>query len=122
MAALLRGAIIPLIFKKTMLLPHVTASESAATTLMSTDVEGIVNGVPKIHEIWAAIVEIGLGLYLLTTVIDQAAFLVVVPVTGKCSAHAKQVQNADRFYSVSSGSFWSCKINGPGMGSLEQGD
>lgn len=83
MAALLRGAIIPLIFKKTMLLPHASATESAATTLMSTDVEGIVNGVPKIHEIWAAIVEIGLGLYLLTTVIDQAAFLVVIPVIGK---------------------------------------
>lgn len=81
-----RGAISPLIFDNTLVLPYSVAKESAATTLMSTDLDGIASGIPQFHEIWASILEVAIGVYLVATVIDQAAFLVALPIIGKHSA------------------------------------
>lgn len=80
---MVRGALVPHIFKKTLKLPYSIAKESAAATLMSTDIEGISTGIPQVHEIWAGLIEVCVGLYLLATIIDKATFLVVLPVLGK---------------------------------------
>lgn len=79
---MVRGSILPLITKKTLMLPSSIVSDSAATTLMSTDIETITAGIPEIHEIWGSYFEIGLGLYLLHSLIGDSAFAVVVPVVG----------------------------------------
>ena len=80
---MVRGALVPNIFHKTLGLPYTIAKESAAATLMSTDMEGISTGIPKLHEIWAGFIEVAVGLYILSTIIDEATFLVVIPVLGK---------------------------------------
>ena len=80
---MVRGALVPHIFRKTLKLPYSIAKESAAATLMSTDIEGISTGIPQIHKMWACLIEVCVGLYLLATIIDKATFLVVLPVLGK---------------------------------------
>ena len=79
----MRGALIPQIFQKTLGLSYSIAKESAAATLMSTDIEGIATGIPYIHKLWAATVELAIGFYLLSTAIDEATFLVVLPILSK---------------------------------------
>lgn len=55
------------------------AKDSAAVTLMSTDVDGVASGLQKIHDIWASVVELGLGVYLLQRQVGAACFLVLIP-------------------------------------------
>lgn len=52
--------------------PLSTLDESAAVTLMSTDVQRICDALPQLHEVWASIIEIALGVWLLTRVISLA--------------------------------------------------
>ncbi|KAJ5862500.1 hypothetical protein N7455_006568 [Penicillium solitum] len=57
----IRGGLVALIFNKVMDLEASNAKDSAAVPLMSTDVDGVVNGLQKIHDIWASVIELGLG-------------------------------------------------------------
>lgn len=50
---------------------------------MSADVDSIVTVKDRITEAWAGIVELPIGVYLLSTLIFQASFLVVFPITSK---------------------------------------
>jgi len=80
---MLRGGLVGLIFQKSMGLETTTAAEGAATTLMSTDIDGIATGIREIHEIWACIVELGIAVYLLQLQIGAACFAVAIPMVGK---------------------------------------
>lgn len=50
--------------------------DSAAVTLMGTDVERIVDSLTLLHELWASIFEIGIAVWLLER---QISFASVVP-------------------------------------------
>ena len=63
--AKVRGMLTSAIFKKTTQLSITALDNSAAVTLMSTDVEKIQGGCRDLHEIWANIIEAGLASYLL---------------------------------------------------------
>ncbi|KAM0816280.1 putative ABC transporter FUM19 [Seiridium cardinale] len=76
---ILRGSLVPLIFKKTINLDTTSAKEGAAVTLMSTDVDGIATAIQQMHEIWASVVELAVAVYLLERQIGPACFLVVIP-------------------------------------------
>jgi len=54
-------------------------------TLMSTDIDGIATGLREIHEVWAAIIELGIGVYLLARQIGAACFLIIIPAVCECS-------------------------------------
>lgn len=83
MITMVRGALIPHILRKTLNIPYSVAKESAAATLMSTDIEGIATGIAQFHAMWGAAIEVSVGFYLLSTLISKATFLVVLPVVGK---------------------------------------
>ncbi|KAI0126126.1 putative ABC multidrug transporter [Xylariales sp. AK1849] len=74
-----RGGLISLIFSKALNLDAITAKDSAAVTLMSTDIDGIASGLQSIHDIWASIIELGLAVYLLERQVGAACFLILVP-------------------------------------------
>ncbi|KAL3428272.1 ABC multidrug transporter [Phlyctema vagabunda] len=76
---ILRGSLVPLIFKKTISLDTTSAKEGAAVTLMSTDVDGTATAIQQMHEIWASVVELAVAVYLLETQVGPACFLVVIP-------------------------------------------
>ncbi|KND86292.1 ABC transporter C family member 8 [Tolypocladium ophioglossoides CBS 100239] len=74
-----RGGLVALIFAKVVDLEAATAKDSAAVTLMSTDIDGIASGLQKIHDLWASVIELSLGMYLLQRQVGAACFLILVP-------------------------------------------
>lgn len=72
-AAKVRSALVMEIFKKSLLLPYENARESAAVSLMSRDIDGIVNGIAKTFDIIMGSVEAGFGAYMVANLIQDAA-------------------------------------------------
>lgn len=66
-----------------LLIPQSEAERSAAVTLMSTEIDCMILGLDQFHDIWAAFVEIGIRIWLLTTMIDASSFLVGPPTVSK---------------------------------------
>ncbi|KAF4959656.1 hypothetical protein FGADI_1579 [Fusarium gaditjirri] len=70
---LLRGVLVSAVFSKATDLSITTTDDSAAVTLMSSDVDVIVRAVREIHEFWANITQLAIATWLLSTHIGYAA-------------------------------------------------
>ena len=77
---MVRGTLVSKIYDKTLRLDASAAKDSAALTLMSTDVERIANGFEVFDALWADPVEIAISMYLLYREIGLA-FLVPVGIS-----------------------------------------
>lgn len=75
---MIRGALVTRIYAKTLSLPITELDDSAAVTLMSTDVDRILNGLRALHECWAQVLEIIIGLVLLERQIGVASIAPVL--------------------------------------------
>ncbi|KAF4455698.1 hypothetical protein F53441_2030 [Fusarium austroafricanum] len=62
---MIRASLVSLIYDRTLTLDLVEAKDSAALTLMSTDIERIGQGLQFVHEIWATPAEFGVAIFLL---------------------------------------------------------
>ncbi|KAH0598736.1 hypothetical protein MHUMG1_04040 [Metarhizium humberi] len=80
-----RGALISLVFRKTLELDQKSVRESAPVTLMSTDVEGIATGAMTIHDIWASLIELPVALYLLYRHVGVPSLFILIPATAAAS-------------------------------------
>ncbi|KAF6523054.1 hypothetical protein HZS61_014582 [Fusarium oxysporum f. sp. conglutinans] len=60
-----RGGLVSLIFKKTLKLKTTSIKDSAPVTLMTADVETIVAAGASVHDMWANMLELPVGIYLL---------------------------------------------------------
>lgn len=82
-----RGALAGVVYQKTVEARVSAADDSAALTLMSSDVERILRGCLALHEFWANTVEVGLASWLLSREIGVASVapLVVVLCCVICS-------------------------------------
>ena len=78
-----RGAIISLIYSKTLAIADGAYDNAAALTLMSTDVDRIASSLENIHEIWANSCEMGIALFLLVRQVGIATVVTVVLALGK---------------------------------------
>ncbi|KAF5547770.1 Canalicular multispecific organic anion transporter 2 [Fusarium mexicanum] len=67
-----RGGLVSLIFKKTLKLKTASIKDSAPVTLMTADVETIVGAGASVHDMWANMLELPVGIYLLYRQVDQA--------------------------------------------------
>ncbi|KAF5538149.1 Canalicular multispecific organic anion transporter 2 [Fusarium phyllophilum] len=67
-----RGGLVSLIFKKTLKLKTASIKDSAPVTLMTADVETIVAAGASVHDTWANMLELPVGIYLLYRQVDQA--------------------------------------------------
>lgn len=94
-----RGVLVSQMMQKNLLLCQEEAAKSAAVTLMSTDVEGIASALPSIHEAWASVVELSVGVYLLSTIVKEASFLVMLPAISMYywSLHFFVLENVSNF-------------------------
>ena len=72
-----RGALVSLIYSRTLMLQADIYNESAAVTLMSTDIDRISNSLEDIHETWARAIEVAIGIWLLER---QLGWVCVAPV------------------------------------------
>lgn len=83
LVTLARGVLVSEILAKSLRLEYIEAGKQSALSLMSTDIDSLVTGLPDLHETWISFVEVGIGTYLLTTVVGKASFLVVMPLLGE---------------------------------------
>jgi ATP-binding cassette subfamily C (CFTR/MRP) protein 1 len=60
-----RSALVGLIHHKTMSSPSISYDDGEATTLMSTDADSLIDVGRIVHEIWAQVVEVVIGVSLL---------------------------------------------------------
>jgi ATP-binding cassette, subfamily C (CFTR/MRP), member 1 len=74
---MVRGGLISMIYRKTAYLSLKDADPASSLTLMSADIERIVQGWQTMHEIWANAFEIALAIYLLER---QLGIACVVPI------------------------------------------
>jgi hypothetical protein len=65
------------------LLSHEVLAETSAVTLMSTDLNGLQRIVPLFHDLWASVVELGIGLTILGSIYGTPCLLLIVPSTSK---------------------------------------
>ncbi|KAM7205481.1 P-loop containing nucleoside triphosphate hydrolase protein [Naviculisporaceae sp. PSN 640] len=72
-----RASLISQIYRQTTALQGTAVKDSAAITLMGTDVERIVQSLRLMHEIWASVPEVGIAVWLLARHLGVAS---VVPV------------------------------------------
>lgn len=75
-----RGGITALLIHKEHSLTDHQARQTAAVTLMSTDMDGIAEGMPRSLQLPVGIIEVGLGIYLLSGFIGVSALTVFIPV------------------------------------------
>ncbi|TAQ88798.1 hypothetical protein B7494_g2879 [Chlorociboria aeruginascens] len=61
----MRGALVGLIYNHTLQSPDGLYDESAAVTLMSTDIDRIALSMQNLHEIWARTIELAISIWLL---------------------------------------------------------
>jgi hypothetical protein len=74
-----RGGLVSLIFQKTLKLRTASIKDSAPVTLMTTDVDVIVTAGASIHDMWANLIELPIGIYLLHRQVGSPSLLVLVP-------------------------------------------
>ncbi|KAJ5959013.1 ABC transporter integral membrane type 1 [Penicillium vulpinum] len=93
---MMRSGLISMIYDQTIDLTAADLTDSAAITLMGTDVERIVANLKNLHEAWASIIELGIGIWLLEREIAIACFvplvisLAMVPVSKRSGQAQKQ--------------------------------
>jgi ATP-binding cassette subfamily C (CFTR/MRP) protein 1 len=74
--AMFRGAMIGLIHARSLKLADSSHDDFAAITLMSTDVDIICDAIPTVFEVWAQLIEVGIGFWLLAR---QLGWVSIVP-------------------------------------------
>lgn len=90
-----------MIYTKTTDLSITALNESAAVTLMSSDVETICQGLANVHEIWAVPIELVIALYLLDRQLGVAFFApaLVAAISTICILLlAKYIGNAQKIW------------------------
>ncbi|KAK1724246.1 ABC transporter [Colletotrichum acutatum] len=75
---MLRAGLMSMIFRQTISLKADDLKDSAAVTLMGTDIERIVITFNNLHQIWAAVLEVGIAIFLLQRQIASASVVPVV--------------------------------------------
>ncbi|PYH86149.1 P-loop containing nucleoside triphosphate hydrolase protein [Aspergillus uvarum CBS 121591] len=70
-----RGALVAIVYRKTLSLDVSSTNRSSALTIMNADVERIVGGLRMVHEIWANFIQVAFGAWLL----ERQVGVAVVP-------------------------------------------
>lgn len=78
MIARIRSGLIAMVYQHTTALRAVDVKDSAAVTLMGTDVERIVTSIKNVHELWASIPAVGIAIWLLARQVSYAAMVPLV--------------------------------------------
>lgn len=82
----LRGLLNAQMLRKNLKLSQSTARSAPALSLMTADIESVINGTKQFHDVLVAIPEIGVALFLLSREVGDAFFLPVSTILGKSSA------------------------------------
>jgi hypothetical protein len=78
MVTMYRGSLVSLIYQKTLELQTENIKEAAPVTLMSTDIEQLL-GLTGLHEIWACLLELPIGIYILFRQVGLPSLFILIP-------------------------------------------
>lgn len=85
MITMFRGAMVSQIYAKTLTLHAGVYDESAAVTLMSTDVDRMAVSLQQITEVWALLVQLAIAIWLLEDRVGWICVGPIIVVAGLCS-------------------------------------
>ncbi|KFY61345.1 hypothetical protein V497_03025 [Pseudogymnoascus sp. VKM F-4516 (FW-969)] len=74
---MIRGALVSIVYSKTLIVQGGAFDNAAALTLMSTDVDRIASSLQTVHEIWANVIELSIAIYLLQRQVGVATVVTV---------------------------------------------
>ena len=77
-----RGAMVSLIYSRTLDLQAGAYDNVAAITLMSTDIARIVGNISTIQDLWANLLSIGIGIWLLERQLGWVCIAPIIVTTG----------------------------------------
>ena len=77
-----RGAIVSLIYNQTLEMNADAYDFSSSVTLMSTDIDRIISSLELVNEVWANVVQIGIGIWLLERQLGSVCVAPIVIVLG----------------------------------------
>lgn len=77
-----RGAVVSIIYEKTLALPSDQYDESAAVTLMNIDIDWIVSSLELLNEVWARLIEIAIDIWLLERQLGAVCAAPIIIVLG----------------------------------------
>lgn len=86
-----RGGLISIIYRKAGSLSVRDVDSATSMTLMSADIERIVQGWQTMHEIWANAIEVGVAIYLLELQLGVACVVPVVVSVRRCQFQRSQL-------------------------------
>ncbi|KAJ5976667.1 hypothetical protein N7501_000009 [Penicillium viridicatum] len=89
MISRIRSGLISMLYRHTASLSAVAVSDSAALTLMGTDVERIVQSLRLAHELWASILEVGIASWLLGRQVGVASIVPLIICIASVAATSK---------------------------------
>lgn len=72
------------IYRKSLKLSSVESVDSAAATLMTTDVTGIERLISLSYDSWAMILQVAFGISVLAVYVGPASVFAVITAVGKC--------------------------------------
>ncbi|ETN39964.1 uncharacterized protein HMPREF1541_06191 [Cyphellophora europaea CBS 101466] len=72
--AQIRGGLVSLLYDKTLDLSIAAKDPNAALTLMSADIERMVQSLPLFHDVWCGILDLGIAMYLLYLNLGSACY------------------------------------------------
>jgi ATP-binding cassette, subfamily C (CFTR/MRP), member 1 len=75
---MVRGGLISIVYSKTATLVLKNVDPATSMTVMSADIERIVQGWQTMHEMWASLIEVGIAIYLLERQLGVACVVPVV--------------------------------------------
>jgi hypothetical protein len=78
----IRGGLVTIIYSTTQELHTTAINESAASSLMSIDVERIAQSLELVYNLWATPIELGIAIYLLERQLGAACVAVVILAIG----------------------------------------
>jgi hypothetical protein len=82
---MIRGGLVGLVFNKSLVLRDGVYDESAAVTLMSTDIDRIAASMQNMHEVWARLIEVTIGVWLLSIKLGAVSVIPIIVVFGEFS-------------------------------------
>ncbi|KAJ4303189.1 hypothetical protein N0V90_002082 [Kalmusia sp. IMI 367209] len=80
---MLRGGLVGLIFNKALILRDGVYDDSAAITHMSTDIDRIASSMQSMHEVWSRLIEVAIGVWLLSIQLGAICVIPIVVVISK---------------------------------------
>lgn len=94
MMTMFRGASVSLIYNHLLTLPLGECDDSSVVTLMSTDVDGLVLCLTSVNEVWAHLIEVVLGVVLLSRQLGWVSIVPIIVVIGESGARSPAVMRA----------------------------